>query len=66
MIMEFWGEVWAGKTNMGAVKLWMALKAMRLDANYKGQSIDRKQDQRLSPWAYQHLPGKLAGTSKGD
>lgn len=45
----FWGKVWAGETNVGAVMV--ALKAMRLDANTKGQSIDRKQDQRLNPWA---------------
>lgn len=36
----FWGKVWAGETNVGAVMV--VLKAMRLDANTKGQSIDRK------------------------
>ena len=36
----FWGKFWAAETNMGAVMV--VLKAVRLDANTKGQSIDRK------------------------
>ena len=40
MSMEFWGEMWAGETNTGAVTV--ALTATRLDANVRGQHIDRK------------------------
>lgn len=40
MSLEFWGEIWAGETNMGAVTV--ALTATRLDANVRGQHTDRK------------------------
>ena len=53
MSMDFWGEMWAGETNTGAVTV--ALTATRLDANVRGQHMDRKEDQRLSLWACPHL-----------